>query len=250
MLNNGDASFVLDSSYAVGTNPISIFAADLDGDANNDLAVANFTISSISVLINNGDGTFAPFESYSVGTRPRFVYAADFDGDGNLDIATANRNSSNVSILINNGDGTFGSQTDFAVGLNPVSISAADLDGDADMDLATANIGSANISVLLNEGTTGIVESSIPPQEFSAWKNYPNPFNASTVIEFSLEKPQFVTLTVYDLLGREIKTLMNEERSAGKHRISFDASSLSSGVYFYRLRAGDRVESKRMVLLK
>ncbi|UCC79083.1 MAG: T9SS type A sorting domain-containing protein [Candidatus Zixiibacteriota bacterium] len=88
------------------------------------------------------------------------------------------------------------------------------------------------------------------PDNFKLLQNYPNPFNARTAIKFILPEPQEVNLTVYDLLGRQIEVLVDEYREAGVHKITFDASSFSSGVYFYRLWAADVVETKRMVLLK
>jgi len=90
----------------------------------------------------------------------------------------------------------------------------------------------------------------IVPRHFMLMQNYPNPFNATTTISFTIEYPQLVTLKIYDLLGREIQTLINEDRQAGMHTVMFDASHLSSGIYFYRLQTSDYSESKRMVLLK
>jgi hypothetical protein len=81
-------------------------------------------------------------------------------------------------------------------------------------------------------------------------QNYPNPFNPATNFEFRIAKLEWVTLKVFDVLGREISTLVNEERQAGIYRVTWDASKLPSGVYFYRLRAGDFVETKKMVLTK
>ncbi|UCC79513.1 MAG: T9SS type A sorting domain-containing protein [Candidatus Zixiibacteriota bacterium] len=88
------------------------------------------------------------------------------------------------------------------------------------------------------------------PDRFMLLQNYPNPFNAQTTIRFVLPQSQNVLLTVYDLLGRRVEKIIDEYMQAGVHNINFDASNLSSGVYFYRLEAGDRVETKRMVLLK
>ncbi len=88
------------------------------------------------------------------------------------------------------------------------------------------------------------------PNGYSLAQNYPNPFNASTSISFSLLEPQDVKLTVYDLLGREVSTLVDEYRQTGIHHISFDASDLASGIYFYRIQTGESVETRRMVLLK
>jgi hypothetical protein len=80
--------------------------------------------------------------------------------------------------------------------------------------------------------------------------NYPNPFNPSTIISWQLAAGSFVTLKVYDVLGKEVKTLVNERQEAGTHSISFDGSTLSSGVYFYQLRAGSFLWTKKMLLTK
>ncbi len=101
------------------------------------------------------------------------------------------------------------------------------------------------------EPQTDIKEQElIIPRHFILMQNYPNPFNPTTTITFSLPKQQHVTLMIYNLLGREVQTLIDEQRQAGMHTVRFDASELSSAIYFYRLQTGDYSESKRMVLLK
>jgi hypothetical protein len=90
---------------------------------------------------------------------------------------------------------------------------------------------------------------------FKLFQNYPNPFNPSTVIRYHLLVSSKVTLIVYDLLGNEIATLVNEEKTAGEYEVTFDVGtsrdlSLSSGIYFYTFRAGSFVETKKMVYLK
>jgi hypothetical protein len=88
------------------------------------------------------------------------------------------------------------------------------------------------------------------PTAFALEQNYPNPFNPATSIGFTTGRPGHVTLKVYNLLGEELATLVNEDRPAGTYRSSFDATSLASGVYLYRLTVGSYSESKRMVLLR
>jgi len=88
------------------------------------------------------------------------------------------------------------------------------------------------------------------PDQFVLLQNYPNPFNAQTTIRFVLPESQDVELTIYDLLGRRVGILIDEYMQTGAHAINFDGSGLSSGVYFYRLQAGKKVETKRMILLK
>jgi photosystem II stability/assembly factor-like uncharacterized protein len=88
------------------------------------------------------------------------------------------------------------------------------------------------------------------PKDFALYQNYPNPFNPVTYIQFDLPKESYVTLKVYDISGKEIKTLVNEYRRAGSYNFLFDASSLSSGVYFYKLNAGDFTKTMKMILVK
>ncbi|RPI18211.1 MAG: T9SS C-terminal target domain-containing protein [Ignavibacteriae bacterium] len=85
---------------------------------------------------------------------------------------------------------------------------------------------------------------------YSLSQNYPNPFNPSTQIKFSIPKSSFVTLKIYDILGREIKELLNEFKEAGNYNVTFDGSNLSSGMYFYKLIADDYTDIKRMTLIK
>jgi hypothetical protein len=80
--------------------------------------------------------------------------------------------------------------------------------------------------------------------------NYPNPFNPSTKIRYSVPHPSKVTIKVFDVLGNELETLMNEEKPAGTYEITWYAENLPSGVYFYRIQAGNYVETKKMVLMK
>jgi uncharacterized delta-60 repeat protein len=87
-------------------------------------------------------------------------------------------------------------------------------------------------------------------RDFSLSQNYPNPFNPSTTIEFTLPQPAFATLKVYNLLGEEVAKLVAEQRSAGIHKINWDARGLASGVYLYRLEAGDFVQAKKLILMR
>ena len=94
------------------------------------------------------------------------------------------------------------------------------------------------------------VEVELIPNEFSLFQNYPNPFNPVTNIEFALPKSAKVSLLVYNLLGENIATLLNEDKEAGFYDVQFDASNFSSGIYIFRLAAGDFIQTKKMTLLK
>ena len=88
------------------------------------------------------------------------------------------------------------------------------------------------------------------PTDYTLFQNYPNPFNPSTAIEFSLPVNSNVTLTIYNLLGQVVTTLVNEDKPAGTYSVEFNATSLPSGIYFYKLEAGNFIQTKKMVLLK
>ncbi|MCJ7552803.1 MAG: T9SS type A sorting domain-containing protein [Ignavibacteriaceae bacterium] len=101
------------------------------------------------------------------------------------------------------------------------------------------------------EKLTGIeVLKDIIPDSYKAFQNYPNPFNPSTRISWQSPVGSWQTLKIYDVLGNEVVTLVDEYKSAGRYEVEFDASNLSSGIYFYKLRAGSFVETKKMILLK
>lgn len=99
-------------------------------------------------------------------------------------------------------------------------------------------------------GTAVNISNNQIPVKFSLSQNYPNPFNPSTSISYDIPVNGFVKISVYDMLGKEVATLVNDEKTAGSYRVDFNASELSSGTYFYRIKAGEFSDIKKMVLLK
>ena len=97
---------------------------------------------------------------------------------------------------------------------------------------------------------TSVKHEKEQPTEFKLSQNYPNPFNPTSKIEYSIPQTAFVTLKVYDILGKEIATLVNEEKLAGNYEVNFNGNRLSSGIYFYKIQAGGYSSMKKMVLLK
>jgi len=108
------------------------------------------------------------------------------------------------------------------------------------------------------DNITAAEDAEHVPTDFALLQNYPNPFNPSTKIEFRTPKAGFVTLKVYDILGREVSILINEELNPGNYKVDFNSSGLSSGIYFYTLQVGDPsassgqnfISTKKMILLK
>ena len=130
-------------------------------------------------------------------------------------------------------------------------VNAIAIDGSGNIWIGTWGGGLA----VYNEGGVVSVEENptlreIIPNEYLLYQNYPNPFNPSTTIKYSIPKLNFVTIKIYDVLGSEVATLINEEKSGGNYELSWSAANLPSGVYFYQLKAGSYVEIKKMILLK
>ena len=110
--------------------------------------------------------------------------------------------------------------------------------------------GGYNGRIFRKTGTTGVQSNNEIPLNFNLHQNYPNPFNPLTKIKFDIPKQSFVKLVIYDLLGREVSVLVNNELKSGRYDVSFDAVNYSSGIYFYKLTAGDFTDTKKMVLMK
>ncbi|MDP2300825.1 MAG: DUF1939 domain-containing protein [Ignavibacteria bacterium] len=133
-----------------------------------------------------------------------------------------------------------------------------DTDGDAGPDslIYLAQIfpdqngdGIPDPTIIISSIESGKVEDNLPV-DFALYQNYPNPFNPSTTITFDLPIRSFVEIKIFDILGREISTLIKDEFDTGKHSIKFSAENLPSGIYFYRISCGEFIQSRKMMLLK
>lgn len=103
---------------------------------------------------------------------------------------------------------------------------------------------------ILIDNTVGVDNKTDIIPNFILLQNYPNPFNPSTTIEYTIDKPNDVRIVIYDMLGIEVKTIVNEFKYPGNYRVLFNASNLSSGIYFYQLINGNNIKTKSMILLK
>ena len=111
-------------------------------------------------------------------------------------------------------------------------------------------VGNNGVMIRSSFGEVGVKDKNKIPYTFELNQNYPNPFNPGTKISYSIPQASFITLTVYDLLGKEVATLVNEDKPAGTYEIMFNAEGLSSGIYFYQLNSGKFIETKKMILLR
>jgi hypothetical protein len=174
-----------------------------------------------------------------------YVTGASNSGGTNLDYLTI-KYSSSGSLLWEQRYNGQGNGVDAALSI------CLDNSGNVSVTGNSLGIGSSSdYATIRYSVTTGIEPVSTEiPDKFMLYNNYPNPFNPVTKIKFDTPNSAYTNIVIYDVTGREIKTLINQNISAGRYEIEFDASGLSSGVYFYRINAGDFKDVKRMALVK
>jgi len=181
------------SPFTVGAGPTSVAIGDFNGDGIPDLATANSSSSSLTVLLGNGSGGFTPAAGspFAVGANPFLVVVGDFNGDGIPDVATANQNSNNVTVLLGNRSGGFTEATGspFAVGARPESVAVGDFNGDGIQDLAVASYSGGNVTVLLGDGAGGFTPAPGSPITlgfFGAWSVAVGDFNGDGIQDLAV----------------------------------------------------------------
>ncbi len=194
----------------------------------------------------NAVNTYQKFTWGSAGTHPSITYKWKIRRVGNPDrLFTSNNNGADTTLTLRYSflDSV---RASFNAGDSILTLwSATAYNG---VDSATSN---SLILILNSRNSVGVTQiSSVVPEKFSLFNNYPNPFNPATNIKFDIAKSSFVKLFIYDSKGAVVNELVNSNLQAGSYSYSFDASKLSSGVYFYRVEAGSFTETKRMILLK
>ena len=192
---------------------------------------------NVTVTDENADGDPGPISS-----NHGEIYVNDGSGDARVELQDGNNNYHNLwdSTLVDN-------PANFQVTLNS---KFSELQG-----ILYYSYSYFKLVPRKNNDFSGFVvdvkkETSKLPDSYQLDQNYPNPFNPSTIISYSIPKGNIVTLKIYNVLGQEVKTLVNGYRNSGKYTINFNANNLSSGIYFYSLRAGNYYQVKKMILLK
>ncbi len=231
----------------------SLYVSDLDNDGDVDVLSASTADNRISWYENlDGEGIFSTEKLISSSVfGARSVYSADIDNDGDMDVLSASENDDKIAWYENlNGQASFGSQNVITVSADgAMSVCAADFDSDGDKDILSSSRFDREITLFYNLSITSIKGNDLQtPSNFYLDQNYPNPFNPLTTIKYNLHKPCNVILKIYNLSGQELETLVDGFQISGSHEISWQPRGLSSGIYFYRLKAGEHTESKKSLL--
>lgn len=238
MLGNGNGDLVFSHKVTVTGQPWMIAVGDVNGDGNVDVISANSTGNNVTIVRGNGNGQLLPPVSYPTGSFPLAIDVGDIDGDGDLEIVTSNYGSGTWTLYENAGNGTFINPRTFQAQEAGSCATLHDRDNDGDMDMTGIDEVDDIIFLFTNGPQVHVGEKENVPDRFELLQNYPNPFNPGTTVRFTLPFSSFTSIKVYDILGRDVATLVDEHREAGRHSVIWDASAVSSGVYFYEMRAG------------
>jgi len=202
-------------NFPTGVGPVAVVTADFNRDGKPDLATANASSNTVSILLGMGGGKFGAHADLSTGANPVALVAADFNGDGLPDLAVVNSDDGTIYRFLGDGQGGFGPLASFSVNLSPASIVAGDFNGDGKMDLAVANSLSNNISILLGDGTGQFASKSDFATGFHPRRVISDDFNKDGKLDLAAANETDSTISV--LLGHGDGTFASKAdyRSAG-----------------------------------
>ncbi len=252
---------------ADGNGELEMYTATLSGDGDPGSVIIYMgstddvsTLTAADVQILGGRNADPGHHGGAVG---------DIDGDGLMDYLYISSNDatgkrSQVTRMEYSGSGDLADSTSydwsiFFENTNAESdlrgIAIDDIDGDEKTEVLLTNLDVASsaetiLYILERDNPVSVEETPQVVRGFALAQNYPNPFNPSTTIEFNLETTEQVRITVYNMLGQKLSTIVNERLSAGSYKASFEAGDLQSGIFFYTIEAGTFRETRKMVLLK
>ncbi len=249
LLGNGNGTFTLSSKLPAGGRPWMIAVGDVNGDGNVDVVSANSFDGTASVLFGDGTGLLDSARTYFSGEFVIAIDLGDLDGDGDLDMVTSNFSSADWRVFENAGDGTFPTSQRLRASVAGSCATLHDRDSDGDLDITGIDEVDDLVFLFENTGPVSVPADDIP-LSFSLEQNFPNPFNPTTIIRYQLPIDNYVSLRVYDLLGRETAVLVDEQKTPGAYAVTFNASGLASGMYLYRLFAGQDVMTRKMIVMR
>ena len=252
-INDGQGNFPTHEGFRTPQVTWRVAAGDFNNDSHPDFVggSGSYDTDNVYIMQNDGEDSYACADTMTPGTYVNDLSVGDYNNDNNLDVLVGDR--AGLYILMGTGDGK--TSTIDTLAYEPPNLYRAndlisvDMDGNDRPDLVVAR--DEQISIFYNTGTyTSISDEFVNPKEFSLSQNYPNPFNPKTIINYELQMTNEVELSIYNLLGQKVATLVSGRRVAGQHQVEWDATRFSSGIYFYRLKTENGHMIKKMQLIK
>ena len=249
--NNGNFQFDQVFSDNIGERISNVVAADFDADGYGEFAITSLA-HALLIYHNQRNGTFeVKYSGSDIGFCTGLL-AVNLDKDAFPDIVGSPFNG---NLFLYHNTGAFDFEEIDAELPKQDSYAAAygDFDGNRIIDIA---FGKDPVEVLFDAAlrfgvsTRVVEENDIAPTEFQLHQNYPNPFNPLTTIEFDVARPAKVKLDIFDMLGRQVVTLVDEQYAPGHYATTFDAGRLASGLYFYRIHMGGFQQTRKMLLVR
>jgi len=230
-------------------------AADLDGDGDMDVLAAAYGSGRLYWWENDGQQQFDQHLLAEGHNGAYATIAADLDNDADLDVIGSINYDGDIFWWENDGAGNFIRHVIALDFYGATSIFATDADNDGDSDILAVAHNLDKISFWLNDHFPPVFiqedgSKNNLPLNCVLFQNYPNPFNQTTVIRFDLPDAAMAKIEIFDILGRRVETLIDQVQPAGSHQITWNPEALASGVYFYRLQAGNQSDIRRMMLIK
>ena len=276
LLNDGTGAFTPAPPGAMPVRPlgnasgsVGLAVADVDKDGWIDIIASvhtDYRTPTIQLLLNNGNGTFRDASTNIAQQWPtsatygnswiRWTLPVDVNSDGWIDFVSVGQNECPSAVYLNTGGGMFRPYTDYYLdGASYTALTAGDFTGDGKPDLLAVRwdrsavlyktVGNAvTTSVGSDKGSDGSATT------FELDQNYPNPFNPSTQIQYALSHESRVTVRIYNVLGKEVATLVDGVWSAGVHTVTWNAANEPSGIYFCRMTADGFMATRKLVLMK
>jgi len=250
--NNGEENFTEHIVISNWGEPNAVLVEDINKDGYIDLVATSVVANEVVWFENDGNQNFIKHTIKEQYNGAYGLFISDIDKDSDFDIIATAWIGGFGSVFENDGNQNFTEHIFCNSGYDLLHLFVIDLDKDEDLDILGVCYASnlPQIRWWENSSTVNVEEMNSLPIDFKLLQNYPNPFNPTTKIKYEIPQSANASLKVYDVLGNEIVTLINEEKPAGSYQIEFDGVDLPSGIYFYQLKSNSYINTKKMVLSK
>lgn len=253
-LGDGDGGLEFSDRKLSGAGPWMMAAGDLNGDGFADAVSSNTGDNTVSVMLGNGDGTLQDAKNYPTGQFPLAIDVGDLDGDGDLDVVTSNFSSNNYTVLENTGDGALTQRLTLPAATAASCTILHDRDNDGDLDIT--GIDELADRVFLFDSLTEPValEEDMPGAVFLMHGSYPNPFKTATSLSYSLDKSAAVDITIYNMLGQQVRAFFSAANNPGKNKVLWDGNTDAGkpalpGMYIFRIATPNAARTGTLIKL-